>query len=254
MSKYRQAGVQPPARCNGAPSLPLLPPSPSPSPSPSPGPSHLALVLRVLALIWRTRLPYTRCRPDRAHTLRARFAHAPHTRCTRAALTRWLAACAPPGAASRATHATHARPRGHQPATDQMYTRHCASASSTAALSLSRNPTFALYAPSGDARRAGFCCRAPSAPPRGQGCFQLRGKRQPSRASARLPLSFGVTASRVQWPAVSGAKVASPPSGIGSPGGSLEPPAPGEVPAYSQEAEDDRRERGSVSRAVSRMS
>ena len=139
MSKYRQAGVQPPARCNGAPSLPLLPPSPSPSPSPSPGPSHLALVLRVLALIWRTRLPYTRCRPDRAHTLRARSAHAPHTRCTRVALTRWLAACAPPGAASRATHATHARPRGHQPATNQMYTRHCASASSTAALSLSRS-------------------------------------------------------------------------------------------------------------------
>ena len=108
--------------------------------------------------------------------------------------------------------------------------------------------------PSGDARRAGFCCRAPSTPPRGQGCFQLRGKRQPSRASARLPLSFGVTANRVQWPAASGARAGTPPSGIGSPSGSLEHPAPGEVPAYSQEAEDDRRERGSVSRAVSRMS
>ena len=31
------------------------------------------------------------------------YTHALHTLCTRSALTRWLAACAPPGAASRAT-------------------------------------------------------------------------------------------------------------------------------------------------------
>ena len=97
----------------------------------------LLAVRALLALIWRTRLPYTRSRPDRAHsTLRTRSAHALHTRCAHAP-ARSLGA--PPGAASRATHATHARSRGHQPATNQMYTRHCASASSTAALSLSRS-------------------------------------------------------------------------------------------------------------------
>ena len=65
----------------------------------------LLAVRALLALIWRTRLPYTRSRPDRAHTLRTRSAHASHT-----THTRWLAACAPPAdvsmAASRAT-------RGH---------------------------------------------------------------------------------------------------------------------------------------------